>query len=158
MGFTRDMVAGVWMGNEKYVPLHGVFSSNSAKVWHDFAAKYYELKPVPPSDFPPPAPLVRKQEIDPELYAEMQRKKAEEAAKAEQEAEEEDDSVEDMPASSTFQVSPPAGAGAGGSTASSATGGPGNGAASSGRPTPQEAPSPKPAPAPNGNASEPPVP
>lgn len=63
-GFTPDMVAVVWMGNEKYVPLKGVFSSNAAKVWHDFAEKYYELKPIPPSDFPPPAPLVKKQNWD----------------------------------------------------------------------------------------------
>jgi penicillin-binding protein 1A len=58
-GFTPDMVAVVWMGNEKYVPLRGVFSSNAAKVWHDFAAKYYEIKPVPPSDFPQAAPMTK---------------------------------------------------------------------------------------------------
>jgi penicillin-binding protein 1A len=50
-GFTPDMAAVVWMGNEKYVPLKGVFSSNSAKVWHDFAEKYYEVNPIPPSQF-----------------------------------------------------------------------------------------------------------
>lgn len=51
MGFTPDMVAGVWMGNPKYIPLRGVFSSNSAKVWHDFAEGYYKAHPTPPQQF-----------------------------------------------------------------------------------------------------------
>ncbi len=51
MGFTPDLVAGVWMGNPKYVPLHGVFSSNAAKVWHDFAEGYYKAHPTPPQRF-----------------------------------------------------------------------------------------------------------
>lgn len=54
MGMTTDMATCVWMGNQKYVPLRGVFSSNSAKVWGDFAKKYYELHPVPARDFPVP--------------------------------------------------------------------------------------------------------
>jgi penicillin-binding protein 1A len=52
-GFTTDMAACVWMGNQKYVPLHGVFSSNAAKVWHDFAVNYYRIRPTPATDFPP---------------------------------------------------------------------------------------------------------
>lgn len=51
MGFTPDIVAGVWMGNQKNIPLHGVFSSNSAKAWHDFADAYYKLHPTPPQKF-----------------------------------------------------------------------------------------------------------
>lgn len=51
MGFTPDLVAGVWMGNPKNVPLHGVFSSNTAKVWHDFAEAYYKAHPTPPQKF-----------------------------------------------------------------------------------------------------------
>ena len=50
-GYTPDMVATVWMGNEKYVPLRGVFSSDAVKVWHDFAAAYYEANGKPATDF-----------------------------------------------------------------------------------------------------------
>jgi membrane peptidoglycan carboxypeptidase len=50
-GFTPDMAACVWMGNTRYVPLHGVFSSNAAKVWHDFAQAYYTIRPVTPTTF-----------------------------------------------------------------------------------------------------------
>ncbi len=50
-GYTPDMVATVWMGNDKYVPLKGVFSSNAAKVWHEFADAYYKQKPVKASGF-----------------------------------------------------------------------------------------------------------
>jgi penicillin-binding protein 1A len=51
-GFTPDMAACVWMGNTKYVPLHGVFSSNAAKVWHEFATHYYKILPIAATDFP----------------------------------------------------------------------------------------------------------
>ncbi len=51
MGFTPDMVAGVWMGNPRNIPLHGVFSSNTAQVWHDFAEEYYKAHPIPPQQF-----------------------------------------------------------------------------------------------------------
>lgn len=51
MGYTADMVAGVWMGNPKNTPLHGVFSSNAAKVWHDFAVTYYKSHNIPPQKF-----------------------------------------------------------------------------------------------------------
>lgn len=50
-GYTPDMVATVWMGNDKYVPLKGVFSSNSARVWHDYAEAYYKAKPAESSGF-----------------------------------------------------------------------------------------------------------
>ncbi len=53
-GYTPDMVCTVWMGNEKYVPLNGVFSFNSAEVWHDFAKRYYEIREIPPTEFPTP--------------------------------------------------------------------------------------------------------
>jgi penicillin-binding protein 1A len=52
-GFTPDMTTVVWMGNgKKPVPLNGVFSSNSAQVWHDYADAYYKLHPVVPTTFP----------------------------------------------------------------------------------------------------------
>ncbi|MGE0201070.1 MAG: transglycosylase domain-containing protein [Candidatus Melainabacteria bacterium] len=53
-GFTPDMAAVVWMGSEKYVPLHGVFSSVPAKVWGDFAKKFYEIHPRVATTFPVP--------------------------------------------------------------------------------------------------------
>jgi penicillin-binding protein 1A len=59
-GFTTDMAACVWMGNQKYVPLHGVFSSNAAKVWHDYAEAYYKIRPIAAKDFPPAPSLTVK--------------------------------------------------------------------------------------------------
>lgn len=50
-GFTPDMVATIWMGNEKYVPLRGVYSSDAAGVWHDFAEGYYNAHEIPPREF-----------------------------------------------------------------------------------------------------------
>jgi penicillin-binding protein 1A len=64
-GFTPDLTACVWMGNTGYVPLHGVFSSNAAKVWHDFSEQYYTLRPVPAKEFPTPPPMVVKQQTKP---------------------------------------------------------------------------------------------
>jgi penicillin-binding protein 1A len=51
-GFTTDMACVVWMGNTKYVPLNGVFSSNAARVWHDFADAYYRIHPHVAGMFP----------------------------------------------------------------------------------------------------------
>lgn len=51
-GFTPDLAAIVWMGNEKYVPLKGAFSFHAAEVWGNFAKKYYELHPTPATTFP----------------------------------------------------------------------------------------------------------
>jgi len=53
-GFTPDMVATVWMGNQNYTPLHGVFSFHAAEVWHNFAEKYYEVRNIEPTLFPKP--------------------------------------------------------------------------------------------------------
>lgn len=63
MGFTPDMVAGIWMGNSKYQPLHGLFSSVAAATWGDFAKKYYEIKNIPPQNFPDPEPILVKKSI-----------------------------------------------------------------------------------------------
>jgi penicillin-binding protein 1A len=60
-GFTSDMTACVWMGNTKYVPLHGVFSSNTAKTWHDFAEAYYKIRLIPPMEFETAGKLALKQ-------------------------------------------------------------------------------------------------
>lgn len=57
-GFTTDMVGSVWMGNDKYVPLHGVFSSNCATVWGKFAREYYKINPLPIGQFPTPQKIL----------------------------------------------------------------------------------------------------
>ncbi|HEY5747874.1 MAG TPA: PBP1A family penicillin-binding protein, partial [Chryseolinea sp.] len=57
-GFTGDMVGSVWMGNDKYIPLHGVFSSNCASVWGNFAREYYKMYPLPVTQFPKPEKIV----------------------------------------------------------------------------------------------------
>ncbi len=51
MGFTPDMVAGVWMGDPKNTPMHGVYGSNAALVWHEYAETYYKEHPIPPQNF-----------------------------------------------------------------------------------------------------------
>ncbi len=51
MGFTPDLVAGVWMGDPANKPMHGVFGANSAKVWHAFADVYYKTHNIPPQKF-----------------------------------------------------------------------------------------------------------
>lgn len=63
-GFTPDMVAAVWMGNDANKPMHGVFSSNCAKAWHDFAVGYYNKVKIPPKTFEKPSDVVTKK-IDP---------------------------------------------------------------------------------------------
>jgi penicillin-binding protein 1A len=105
MGFTPDMVAGVWMGNEKYVPLRGVFSSNAAKVWHDFSEKYYELKPIPPTDFPPPAPLVKKQDLNDDDEVKTVKRPVRKVEPDEDAGLEQDEAI---PSADTFRVTPPA--------------------------------------------------
>jgi penicillin-binding protein 1A len=57
-GFTTDMVASVWMGNDRYIPLHGVFSSNCATVWGNFAREYYKMYPIPVGQFPKPEKII----------------------------------------------------------------------------------------------------
>lgn len=70
-GFTTDMVGSVWMGNDKYVPLHGVFSSNCAMVWGNFAREYYKMYPLPVGQFPKPEKiLVEKKFLGPKVTSE----------------------------------------------------------------------------------------
>jgi membrane peptidoglycan carboxypeptidase len=57
-GFTSDMVGSVWMGNDKYIPLHGVFSSNCATVWGNFAREHYKMYPSPVGQFPKPEKII----------------------------------------------------------------------------------------------------
>lgn len=51
MGFTPDMVAGVWFGHPANKPLKFVFSSNAAKAWQEFATDFYTKHPRPPLPF-----------------------------------------------------------------------------------------------------------
>lgn len=51
MGFTPEVVAGVWFGDPANQPLNGVFSFNSAQIWHDYVVEYYKAYPAPPSRF-----------------------------------------------------------------------------------------------------------
>ena len=68
-GFTTDMVGSVWMGNDKYTPLHGIFSSNSAMVWGNFAREYYKMNPIPAGVFPQPDKiLVEKKVLGPRSF------------------------------------------------------------------------------------------
>jgi len=62
-GFTTDMVASCWMGNDRYVPLHGIFSSNSAAVWGNFAREYYKMYPIPVHEFPKPQKLLLEHKV-----------------------------------------------------------------------------------------------
>lgn len=51
VGFTSDMVTGVWFGNTRNVPLHGVFSSDAAAAWHRYAENFYHNHPRPETPF-----------------------------------------------------------------------------------------------------------
>ncbi|MEI6791405.1 MAG: penicillin-binding transpeptidase domain-containing protein, partial [Myxococcaceae bacterium] len=51
VGFTSDMVTGVWFGNTKNVPLHGVFSSDAAVAWHRYTEEFYKNHPRPETAF-----------------------------------------------------------------------------------------------------------
>jgi membrane peptidoglycan carboxypeptidase len=51
MGFTPDLVAGVWFGHPQNVPLKGVFSSYAAQAWHDVVDTFYTNHPRPPQPF-----------------------------------------------------------------------------------------------------------
>jgi penicillin-binding protein 1A len=51
MGFTPDMVAGLWMGDPKNTPMHGVYGADAAKAWHAYAVEYYQSHAIPPQQF-----------------------------------------------------------------------------------------------------------
>jgi penicillin-binding protein 1A len=62
-GFTTDLVASCWMGNDRYVPLHGIFSSNAASVWGNFAREYYKMYPLPIHEFAKPQKLLVERKV-----------------------------------------------------------------------------------------------
>ncbi len=51
MGITPDMVTGIWMGDPANKPMHGVYGSNAAAVWHQYAIQFYKDHNVPPQRF-----------------------------------------------------------------------------------------------------------
>ena len=51
MGFTPDLVAGVWFGHPANKPLKYVFSTNAASAWQEFATEFYKKHPRPPVPF-----------------------------------------------------------------------------------------------------------
>jgi len=79
-GFTTDMVGSVWMGNDKYTPLHGIFSSNSAMVWGNFAREYYKMYPIPVGVFPKPEKILVEKKVVTEPKAFGEEDKAAKAA------------------------------------------------------------------------------
>jgi penicillin-binding protein 1A len=61
IGFTPDLVAAVWGGNDDNlaIPGHNVTGGViMAKIWHDFMQAYYTKHPTPPGSFLPPSKLV----------------------------------------------------------------------------------------------------
>jgi 1A family penicillin-binding protein len=67
VGFTTDIVVGVWVGNDDNSPTDGVTGGDiAAKIWHDFVGEAERIlatpqqkEPAPQKDAPPtPAPRV----------------------------------------------------------------------------------------------------
>ena len=59
VGFTTDLVVGVWCGNDDNSPMDGVTGGDlPAKIWHDFVAKAEQIIAAPPQAQPMPAPRV----------------------------------------------------------------------------------------------------
>ncbi len=49
IGFTADLVAGVWVGNDDGTPMDGVTGGGlPARIWHDFMAAAHRGRPVSP--------------------------------------------------------------------------------------------------------------
>ena len=68
MGYTPDLVAGVWVGNADNTPMTGGTSSKTAGlIWHDFMLAAHAG--MPPRDFSVPAGLTTAQVILPALAA-----------------------------------------------------------------------------------------
>jgi len=58
VGYTPDLVAGVWVGNADNTPMDQVTgAAGAAYIWHSFMEQV--LAEVPPRDFPVPSGLVR---------------------------------------------------------------------------------------------------
>ena len=66
IGFTADLVVGVWLGNDDGEPMAGVAGGGlPAKIWRDFMIQAYALKGIG-------APETARQSPQPETDAERQ--------------------------------------------------------------------------------------
>ena len=53
VGFTSDIVVGVWCGNDDNSPMDGIAGGDiPAKIWHDFVAKAEQILATPPQAQP----------------------------------------------------------------------------------------------------------
>jgi membrane peptidoglycan carboxypeptidase len=51
VGFTADIVAAIWLGNDDNTPTDRVSGGDlPARIWHDFMTAAYQLETVPQSD------------------------------------------------------------------------------------------------------------
>jgi 1A family penicillin-binding protein len=58
VGYTPDLVVGVWVGNSDNTPMdHVAGAAGAAQIWHNFMEQV--LADIPPRDFPVPSGLVR---------------------------------------------------------------------------------------------------
>ena len=58
VGYTPDLVVGVWVGNSDNTPMdHVAGAAGAAHIWHNFMEQV--LANIPPRDFPVPSGLVR---------------------------------------------------------------------------------------------------
>jgi penicillin-binding protein 1A len=71
VGFTGDLVVGVWVGNDDHSPMRGVTGGGlPAQIWREFVASGLDaglverVRPAPPPQLQPPAPEVEEQEQD----------------------------------------------------------------------------------------------
>ena len=60
VGYARDLVVGVWVGNDDNTPLPGAHGGGlPARIWHDFMVQALKLAPAPRPVSPTPAPNPR---------------------------------------------------------------------------------------------------
>jgi penicillin-binding protein 1A len=57
VGYARDLVVGVWVGNDDNTPLPGAHGGGlPAQIWHDFMVQALRLAPAPRPVTPTPSP------------------------------------------------------------------------------------------------------
>jgi membrane peptidoglycan carboxypeptidase len=55
VGYTPDIVTGVWVGNADNTQMEGTTGiTGAAPIWHDFMLKAFDILHLPPKDFPQP--------------------------------------------------------------------------------------------------------
>ncbi|MBU0723638.1 MAG: PBP1A family penicillin-binding protein [Alphaproteobacteria bacterium] len=58
VGFTKDYVVGVWVGNDDHSPMNNVTGGGvPARIWRDFMSGAYRIYPAPEPVLPAPEPL-----------------------------------------------------------------------------------------------------